>query len=82
MSRASERFDHLGSLRRDGLQPGKLIIRLNAADILPSNGPAQISNFKCIASYNWLDKSEPTVLVPGKSISRQLSMPTEILIDC
>lgn len=63
--RASERIGHSASLGRDELQPGNLIIGLNATDILPSSGPAQISNFQCIASYNWLDKSEPTILVPG-----------------
>ena len=68
--RASERIGYSASLGRDELQPGNLIIGLNATDILPSSGPAQLSNFQCIASYNWLDKSEPTILVPGKSVSR------------
>ena len=68
--RASERIGHSASLGHDKLQPGNLIIGLNAADISPSSGPAQISNFQCIASYNWLDKSEPTILVPGKFVSR------------
>lgn len=57
--------DRSASLGRDELRPGKLIITLNAADISPSAAPPQISDFQCIASYNWLDKSEPTILVPG-----------------
>ena len=68
--RASERMDHSASLGRDDLQPGNLMKELNAGFISLSSGPAQISNFQCIASYNWLDRSEPTILVPGKSISR------------
>ncbi len=53
----------------DELPLGDLLVGLNAADISPSDGAPQISNFQCIASYNWLDSSEPTILVPGKSIS-------------
>ena len=26
----------------------------------------KISHFKDLASYNWLDEADPTVLVPGK----------------
>ena len=35
----------------------------------PSNDgedPPKILNFKTVASYNWLDEPEPTILVPGK----------------
>ena len=49
------------------LPPGDLVVRLHAADISPSGGPARISNFQCIASYNWLDSSAPIILVPGIS---------------
>ena len=49
----------------DELPPGSLIARLNAADILSSDAPIKISNFQCIASYNWLDSCEPIILVPG-----------------
>lgn len=28
--------------------------------------PPKISNFEFVASYNWLDESTPTILVPGQ----------------
>ena len=28
---------------------------------------AKILNFETVASYNWLDESRPTILVPGQS---------------
>ncbi len=55
------------SLGGNELPPGDLVVRFHAADISPSGGPAQISHFQCIASYNWLDSSEPIILVPGIS---------------
>lgn len=67
--RASEQIGKSASLSYDELQPGKLILRLNAADVSPSSGLALLSEYQCIASYNWLDRSEPTIVVPGKSIS-------------
>ena len=67
--RASEQIGNSASLSHDELQPGKLILELNAADISPSSGLAMMSEYQCIASYNWLDRSEPTIIVPGKSIS-------------
>ena len=27
--------------------------------------PVKLENFKCIGSYNWLDRPHPTILVPG-----------------
>ena len=69
-SRASEGIGHSTPLSHDELQPGDLILELKAADISPSTGLAQLSHFQCIASYNWLDRSEPTVLVPGESAFR------------
>lgn len=32
---------------------------------LAVNEGSQISNFEIVASYNWLDQSDPTILVPG-----------------
>ena len=49
----------------DDLRPDELDVTIHAADVLPSGGPAQMSEFRGIASYNWLDSSEPTMLVPG-----------------
>lgn len=49
----------------DDLRPDELDVTIHAAEILPSGGPAQMSKFRGIASYNWLDSSEPTMLVPG-----------------
>lgn len=51
----------------DQLPLGDLVTGLQAADIRPSDGPVHLSDFRCIASYNWLDSSEPTILVPGMS---------------
>ncbi|KAI9807570.1 MAG: hypothetical protein M1825_005510 [Sarcosagium campestre] len=47
--------------------PGKIITELSASDVDDEkvSGLARISNFRLIASYNWLDRSEPTILVPG-----------------
>ena len=44
---------------------GDLVVTLRAVDVLPSGGHIKQSNFQCIASYNWLDSSEPVILVPG-----------------
>ena len=52
----------------DKLPPGDIVVSIHAADISPSAGPARLSNFRCIASYNWLDSSEPVILVPGTSV--------------
>lgn len=49
----------------DELPLGDLVVELHPADISPSDGLTHISNYKCIASYNWLDSSEPVILVPG-----------------
>lgn len=27
-----------------------------------------ITNFKTVASYNWLDRTEPTIIVPGRNL--------------
>jgi len=42
-----------------------LLLELDATDIAPSGGPAQMSDFTHVASYNWLDSDEPVILVPG-----------------
>ena len=49
----------------DDMRPDELDVTFHAANVLPSGGPAQMSKFRGIASYNWLDSSEPTMLVPG-----------------
>lgn len=56
---------------------GNLVVRLDATDISPSDGPARISNFQCIASYNWLDSSKPVILVPGVFVPCYQSTLTE-----
>ena len=58
-----------------------LVDAFSAADILPSRGPVQISNFQCIASYNWLDSSEPVIVVPGMFALCYRSVLTEE-VDC
>ena len=57
--------------------PGNLVVTLQTVDISPSGGLAQISNFQCIASYNWLDSSEPVILVPGVSVLCHLRIDEE-----
>lgn len=47
------------------LPTGDLLATINAADILPSDGPAQISNVRSLSSYNWVNSSKPIILVPG-----------------
>jgi hypothetical protein len=47
---------------------GNLVAVLNAAFMMPSTGPIQMSNFRSVASYNWLNRKEPIILVPGMSI--------------
>ena len=44
---------------------GNLVVKLHAAAISPSGGPARVSHFQCIASYNWLDSNKSVILVPG-----------------
>lgn len=36
-----------------------------------------ITGCKTIASYNWLDKAEPTIIVPGMSVPRTKSAGTQ-----
>lgn len=60
--------DRLPSPGSNELSPGNLILGLHAADISPSDRHATISDFECIASYNWLDSSDPIILVPGMSV--------------
>lgn len=52
----------------DELPLGDEVVSIHAADISPSAGSARISNFRCIASYNWLDSSKPVILIPGISV--------------
>ena len=59
---------HFASSGGDEQPSSDLVLRFNAASILPSGGPAQMSDFKCIASYNWLDSSDPVIMVPGTFI--------------
>lgn len=47
---------------------------LKATDILPSGGNTQMTDFGCVASYNWLNSSLPTILVPGMSTFHQSNM--------
>lgn len=54
--------------RYEDLPSSNLIIEFTASDIQPTDGPTRISNFDCIASYNWLSCSEPTILVPGSYV--------------
>lgn len=61
---------------------GDLVVRLHAADISPSDGPAEISNFQCVASYNWLDSSAPIILVPGKVSPSIVVNPSGLENDC
>lgn len=56
---------HSPALADNEVPPGDLVVRLHAADISPSGGPAHLSNFRSVASYNWLDSSKPVILVPG-----------------
>ena len=48
---------------------GPVLATLNDADLAnPSDlyeCPAKISSCKDVASYNWLNEQEPTILVPG-----------------
>jgi hypothetical protein len=48
---------------------GKLIQSLNKADLEKDAqeyvGKAGISDCSLVASYNWLDKSDPTMVIPG-----------------
>ncbi|KAM0323929.1 hypothetical protein ACHAQA_008510 [Verticillium albo-atrum] len=34
-------------------------------DVAVTTGEARVTNFKLVASYNWLDKRDPTIIVPG-----------------
>ena len=43
----------------------KPLAELRADNLGYSDQVVQINDFKNIASYNWLDRSEPTILVPG-----------------
>lgn len=65
--------DHSAPPQGDELSTGQLLLKLDAAKIQSSGGPAQLSNFHSIASYNWLNDSEPTILVPGSSSSTHKS---------
>ena len=38
-------------------------------NIIQTEKICKISNFAAIASYSWLDKEDPTIMVPGKGIS-------------
>ena len=40
-------------------------IVLEAGDVAHHDSIIELSNFSVVASYNWLDKLQPTVLVPG-----------------
>ena len=55
---------------------GSLIRTLRETDFLASDEaqsshdePEKITHSEYLASYNWLDHGEPTVLIPGKSSS-------------
>jgi hypothetical protein len=61
----------------DEVPTGDLFAVLDAANISPSVGPAEMSKFQYVASYNWLDSSEPIILVPGLSYPYQNSRLTE-----
>jgi hypothetical protein len=40
-------------------------IIISKPDSSPRDGPVALSDFAVIASYNWLDEPQPTILVPG-----------------
>lgn len=40
-------------------------INISNSDGGPTHGPFALSDFAVIASYNWLNEPEPTILVPG-----------------
>lgn len=42
-----------------------ILLDLKSTDIVPTGGSAQMAGFQSIASYNWLNSSEPTILIPG-----------------
>ncbi len=52
------------------------LIIISKPDSSPRDGPVALSDFAVIASYNWLDEPQPTILVPG--IPAIWSLPPEI----
>lgn len=63
----------MASSSGDEVPTGDLFAVLDAADISVSARPAEMSNFQYVASYNWLDSSEPVILVPGMFCPHQNS---------
>lgn len=53
------------------LIPGDLLLELTPSDIVRTGGSAQMSGFQSIASYNWLNASEPTILIPGMAYASE-----------
>jgi hypothetical protein len=45
---------------------GDLLEEIKLSELTTKSDPAKISNCKVVASYNWLDTTLPTILVPGE----------------
>jgi hypothetical protein len=54
---------------KDGLDTSRIIETIPSPARLSAPEHIPIENTRYVASYNWVDKPEPTIVVPGTSIS-------------
>ena len=69
---SDDKFDHSLLLERnvyEGLLPASIGVILKPGDETGDSEDLEITNFKCIGSYSWIEaaKDTPTILIPGKS---------------
>ena len=80
-SRQSTRYE--STIQRPPSPPlGPLLQTLSEADLLATDQaqsscdkPAKITDCTYVASFNWLDRDEPTILIPGITFSRFINHP-------
>lgn len=46
---------------------GELLVTIQPTEQESQDGNVQITDYEFLASYNWKDVDEPTIVVPGKS---------------
>ncbi|KAL6720375.1 hypothetical protein ACLMJK_002296 [Lecanora helva] len=66
-SSGSKEQSHDASSSAVGGTPGtdSILCKLNPDELVPLSYDTDMSDFHCVASYNWLDSEVPTILVPG-----------------